>query len=219
MSSKKKLFPLMLNLSDKSVIIVGAGKVAERKAKLFLEYADVTLINLDFNKRLHQLHDENRLTLVESNLTQLSDKQLEELFCTAFLVIPSTGDKSLNHRISEIAKSCGAMINEVDSVGEVVIPSVMSHGDLTIGISTNGTSPALSKYTRKKIEEFISPSYADMARLQEEMREHYKQTISDQKQRKQLLWKILENDKIWIALSKSYEQALQMAQQLTINNS
>lgn len=219
MNFKKKLFPLMLDLADKSVIIVGAGKVAERKAKLFLEYADVTLINLEFNKSLHQLYNEKHIKLIESNPAHLTDKELETLFSHAFLVIPATGDKSLNHRIAEIAKSCGAIINEVDSVGEVVIPSVVSHGDLTIGISTNGTSPALSKYTRKKIEEFITPSYAVMARLQEEMREHYKQTISDQEQRKKLLWNILDNDEIWIALSNDYDQALKIAHQVKTDNS
>ena len=218
MSLKKKLFPLMLDLSDKSITIFGAGKVAERKAKLFLEYADVTLINSDFNKSLHQLHDEKPIKLIESNPDQLTDKQLKELVSDAFLVIPATADKQLNHRIAEVAKSCGAMINEVDSVGEVVIPSVVSHGDLTIGISTNGTSPALSKYTRKKIEDFITPSYASMAHLQEEMREYYKQTISDQEQRKKLLWSILDNDEIWIALSNNYDQALKIAHQVKTDN-
>ena len=111
----------------------------------------------------------------------------------------------------------GVLTNEVDAVGEVVIPSVINYGDLTIGISTNGSSPALSKYTRKKIEQFITTSYASMARLQKEMREHYKQTVSDQEQRKKLLWMLLENEEIWLALSEDYNQALKIAHQVKID--
>jgi len=96
-------------------------------------------------------------------------------------------------------------------VGEVIIPSVINQGDLSVGISTQGKSPALSRYTRLKLEKIITEEYAKMARLQQEMREYYKLHIEDQQQRKKLLWEILNNEAIWSALEHSYDKAIALA--------
>ena len=218
MNIQQNLFPLMIDLSDKKIIIIGGGNVAERKADLFLDYAAVTVINVNFIATLEERQSNPRLELIYTNPEHLSDQELMDIFSDAFLVIPATADSSLNNRFASLAKQCGILTNQVDTVGEVVIPSVIKQGDLTIGISTNGSSPALSKFTRTKIEQLITPQYADMARLQCEIREYCKQQIIEQDKRKQILWDILNNNDIWQALSESYDQALKIAYQ-SVNSS
>ena len=141
----------------------------------------------------------------------MPDDKIAEIISNAFLVVPATNDASLNDRIVKIAQKSDILINKVDSVGDVVVPSVITRGDLTIGISTLGSSPALSKYTRKKIEQVITPQYADMIRLQNEMRTYLKQNVSEQEKRKEILWEILEDGNVWNALSESYEKAYNLA--------
>ncbi len=103
------------------------------------------------------------------------------------------------------------MINQVDALGSVVIPSVIKRGDLVIGISTLGHSPAVSKYTRKQIESLITPAYSDMIRLQDELRSYLKQHVAEQRKRKEILWKILESEAVWEGFSESYEKAAEAA--------
>jgi siroheme synthase-like protein len=81
-----------------------------------------------------------------------------------------------------------------------------------IAISTGGSSPALSKYLRLKLESSIGGDLDQMAALQERARKRLKETVKDQKRREKILWEILEDPAVWEALDESpgaaYEAAL-----------
>ncbi len=201
----------MIDISDRKVVIIGGGSVGERKASLFSKYAHTTVVSAGFTTKLNELNDTGKVDILQVDLGSLPDDKIADIISDAFLVIPATNDISLNSRIVQIAQKSDILINKVDSVGDVVVPSVIKRGDLTIGISTLGSSPALSKYTRTKIEQVITPQYADMIRLQNEMRTYLKQNVSEQEKRKEILWKILENGDVWNALSESYEKAYNIA--------
>lgn len=211
MTNERNLLPLMIDLSGRHVAIIGGGSVGERKATLFSNYADTTVISVAFSKKLEEMNGAGKLKLIRADLGSMPDDKIAEIISNAFLVVPATNDASLNDRIVKIAQKSDILINKVDSVGDVVVPSVITRGDLTIGISTLGSSPALSKYTRKKIEQVITPQYADMIRLQNEMRTYLKQNVSEQKKRKEILWEILEDENVWNALLESYEKAYNTA--------
>ncbi len=211
MTNERNLLPLMIDLSGRHVAIIGGGSVGERKATLFSKYADTTVISVAFSKNLEEMNGAGKLKLIRADLGSMPDDKIAEIISNAFLVVPATNDASLNDRIVKIAQKSDILINKVDSVGDVVVPSVITRGDLTIGISTLGSSPALSKYTRKKIEQVITPQYADMIRLQNEMRTYLKQNVSEQKKRKEILWEILEDENVWNALLESYEKAYNTA--------
>ncbi|MCL7410944.1 MAG: bifunctional precorrin-2 dehydrogenase/sirohydrochlorin ferrochelatase [Methanosarcinaceae archaeon] len=216
MTNERNLIPLMIDLSGRNVVIIGGGSVGERKAALFSRYADTTVVSVRFTTKLEKMKDAGKLNLVQADLSSLPDDKITELISNAFLVIPATNNIQLNDRIVDIARKSDILINKVDSVGDVVVPSVITRGKLTIGISTLGSSPALSKYARKKIEQIITPQYADMIRLQDEMRTYLKQHVPDQEDRKDILWKILENEDVWNALSESYEKAYNIAHDIIL---
>ena len=201
----------MIDLSGRHVVIIGGGSVGERKASLFSKYTDTTVVSAGFTPKLEELKDEGKVKLVQADLGSMPDDKIADIISNAFLVIPATNNASLNDRIIQIAQKNDILINKVDSVGDVVVPSVITRGDLTIGISTLGSSPAFSKYTRTKIEQVITPQYADMIRLQNEMRTYLKQNVSEQEKRKNILWEILDNKDVWDALSESYEKAYNIA--------
>jgi len=211
MTGKRNLLPLMIDISDRKIVILGGGSVGERKASLFSKYSNTTVVSAGFTQKLEEMKDAGKLKLVQADLGSLPDDTISDIISDAFLVIPATNDISLNDRIVRIAQKSDILINNVDSVGDVVVPSVIKRGDLTIGISTLGSSPALSKYTRKKIEQVITPQYGDMIRLQNEMLTYLKQNVSEQEKRKEILWKILEYENVLNALLESYEKAYNTA--------
>ena len=198
----------MVDLTHRKVVIFGAGKVAERKAFHLNSYTSVLIVNSEFSSKL--TNDKN-ITLLHHNISQLSDDQIITIIKTAYLIIPATKSTGLNQRITALAKECSILVNDVDTVGEVIIPSVVTQGDLLVGISTQGASPALSKYTRLQIEKLLTVEYAEMARLQSDIRKVLKEKVKEQSSRKKIIWEILNNESIWEALTNSYEQAYQLA--------
>lgn len=205
----KRFLPLMLDLSGKEVVIFGGGEVSERKASLFCDYASVKLISRDFTPLLHQLSEEGKIQLIK--VKDLNEIRISNYLETAFIVIPATNNEVLNEKISALAKQNGKLVNRVDNIGDIIVPSVIKHGDIVIGISTLGKSPAVSKYIRKKLERVITIDLERMSCLQNELREMLKSRVRDQKKRKEILWNIINDDDIWHVINESYEKAYKLA--------
>lgn len=208
----------MLDLSGRKIVIFGGGSVGERKAELFCDCADTIVVSLDFSERLHELEASGQVRLSKLDLMEATDSELREIISGAFLVIPATSISELNRKITDIAGESDILINQVDALGNVVIPSVIKRGDLVIGISTLGHSPAVSKYTRKQIENVITPAYSEMIRLQDELRSYLKLHVKEQKKRKALLWRVLESENVWDGFSESYEKAAKEAYKIISDN-
>ncbi|MCP4411501.1 MAG: bifunctional precorrin-2 dehydrogenase/sirohydrochlorin ferrochelatase [Gammaproteobacteria bacterium] len=215
MPDKKSYFPLMIDLSNKKIIIIGSGEVACRKAQNLSGYGcNIQVIANSFGESLLQLKTSHFIELTRISLEQLSESVVTTLVKDVFLIIPATKNAEFNMKITTIAQKMGILVNQVDTVGEVIIPSVIHQGALSIGISTQGKSPALSRYTRQKLEKIITEEYAAMACLQEEMKAFYKLHIEDQQNRKKLLWRILNSKAVWSALEYSYDKAIILAKEI-----
>ncbi len=205
----KDFLPLMIDLTEREVVIFGGGKVGERKASLFCDHARVTVISREFTPGLSRLSEKKKIRLIK--VKDLSEMEINEHMKNAFMVIPATNDVLLNEKISQQASRNGKFVNRVDAIGDIIIPSVIQRGAIIIGISTLGSSPALSKYIRHKIEKAVTPEFKEMSRLQNEIREILKSHIHDQKERKEILWNILDDENVWKAFGESYEKAYKVA--------
>ncbi|WP_462271870.1 precorrin-2 dehydrogenase/sirohydrochlorin ferrochelatase family protein [Methanohalophilus sp.] len=206
-----KYMPLFLDLSSRKIVIFGGGNVGQRKASLFSKFAEVTVISEEFSEEIIALHESNKIDIVQINVKEIPSDMIRSYLKGTFLAIPATSNRELNLKIHLIASDMDIFVNSVDSKGNVIVPSVIKRGPVTVGISTLGHSPALSRYTRIKLEHTITPSYADMAHLQDELRTDLKERIDSQPLRKQILWDVLEDDRIWDAFEDSYEKAYNIA--------
>ncbi len=205
----KKFLPLMLDLNGKEVVIFGGGTVGERKASLFSGVADVIVISRDFTPALEALSEDKKIKLIK--VKDLTDDEISRHMKNAFIVIPATSNSLFNERIGSLAEMSRKLVNRVDDMGDIIVPSVIRRGDIMIGISTLGRSPALSKFMRKRLEEVITPEFGEMARLQNEIREILKSSVKDQKDRSEILWNIINDNDVWGALGESYEKAYKVA--------
>lgn len=200
-----EFLPLMIDLNEKEIVIFGGGEVGERKASLFCGHAKVKVISKEFTPGLDIFCEEGKIELIKAK--DIDENEIASFLKNAFIVIPATNDPVFNEKIAKIAKDHGKFINRVDNIGDIIVPSVIKRGDIVIGISTGGQSPALSKYIRQEIEKVITPEFSQMSRLQNEIREKLKSRINDQKKRKDILWNILNDNDVWISLRESYEKA------------
>lgn len=199
----------MLDLAGKKVVIFGGGEVGERKALLFCGHGEVTVVSREFTPRLNKLSEDGKIKLIK--VKDLTESEIRRYMKNAFIVIPSTNDTLVNERVAQLAGESGKLINRVDDMGDIIVPSVITRGDIVIGISTLGKSPALSKYIRQRLEDVITPEFANMSRLQNEIRGALKSQVNDQKKRKEILWNIINDNDVWCAISESYEKAYKVA--------
>lgn len=197
--------PLFIDLKNKKVVIFGGGHVGERKAKLFCNYSKTKVVSKTFTPELKRMASEGEIEIVKDDLTDI-----RRYFQGAFLVIPATNDPRLNSLITDYAKTRRVLFNQVDVVGDVVVPSIISNNEITIGISTIGKSPASAKFLKTRIEEILD-EFSSMCRLQEEIRFILKRMVSDQRERKQKLYRVLSDEEVWAGLSRSYEEGLRAA--------
>jgi len=199
--------PLFIDLNGRRVVIFGGGGVGERKAILFSKYAEVVVVGRKFTERLKNLEDHVNLIQMD----EIGEEIIQSYVTGAFLVIPATSSTSLNTLIARIAASHGALVNSVNGVSEVIVPSIIDRDGIAVAISTGASSPALSRYMREKLEEVITPDFAEMARLQEELRKILKRDVKNQTERRRILWEILNDAAIWEALKESPGKACTLA--------
>jgi precorrin-2 dehydrogenase/sirohydrochlorin ferrochelatase len=144
---KLKHYPVFLDLKDRPVLVVGAGKVALRKTRGLLEAgARITVVAPECEPEFEDLP----VRLVRRRF-RASD------LANVLLVFAATDDRLTNHRISIAAKGKGVFANIADSAEECgfLVPARLHRGDVHIAISTGGESPRLTAELRKKLEEIL----------------------------------------------------------------
>jgi len=197
----------MLDLTGRRVLIFGGGDVGARKAAYFEHEAEVTVISRSFSPAL----DDLAVRRQKADLSTLADGAIEGLLQDAFLAVAATSDPGLNDRIGRICAESGILFNNAaGKPGDVTIPSVVRGSRFLVAISTRGKSPAVSRYLRMRLE----ADYADLDRmieLQEEIRQVLRETEPVQGERARILWEILSDDEIRVALATDYSQARALA--------
>ncbi|MCL0041626.1 NAD(P)-dependent oxidoreductase [Peptococcaceae bacterium] len=86
---------MYLKLENENCLVVGGGRVAERKIKALLESgADITVVSPDLTPYLRELKEKGVIRHIDR---KYQDSDLEGMF----LVISATDDESVNKRVSE----------------------------------------------------------------------------------------------------------------------
>ena len=187
-----KYYPVFLNLKDKKTVVIGGGRVAERKARTLIKAgAAVKIISPSLTHNLQMLCEGGKLTHIKRNYKKGDGKD-------AFLVIAATSSPQIN---TKVANDAELLINVIDtpSEGNFIAPSIVRRGSLTIAISTEGASPAISKTIRKEIERLYGTEFAFYLKFAESIRRKAMKKIADHKKRERFL-KSLASEEIFRAL-------------------
>ena len=195
-----RYYPAFLNLKNKKAVVVGGGKVAERKVRLLVKAgANVKVISPDITKPLEKLRDKGNIKHANRNYVKRDLKN-------AYIVIAATSSAEINTKIAEDSEN---LVNVVDtpSEGNYIVPSVVTRGPLTIAISTEGTSPAVSKAIRKEVEKHYSKEFTNYMRFLEVMREKAVAEITDNNKRRKFLKSLASEKLIYIVRNQGFGAA------------
>lgn len=177
---------LYLKTSGLKVFILGTGEVATRRANRFLDHG--AIVKLAGNSI-----DEE---LLEKGATLHSTNDVDELVDWCELAVIASGDKELCDYVSNIAGE--KLVNRADepNSGDIIVPTSFNIGDIEISIFTGGKSPLMARQLRKKIQSVITEEDILEIELQDYSRSLLKEKIPNQKDRRDYLYKILEDENI-----------------------
>ncbi len=142
-----KHYPIFLDLKDRPVLVVGAGKVALRKTRGLVEAgARVTVVAPEWEPEFNDLP-----------VRRIARRFRASDVAGAALVFAATDDRQANHRVGAAAKGRGILANIADSAEECdfIVPARVQRGPVQIAVSTGGAHPRLAAELRRKLEEVL----------------------------------------------------------------
>ena len=181
--------PLIIDLSEKKVIIAGGGRIAARKAKvLSAEKAFITFIAPEISEEARSLAKEHNYELIER-------EALPSDFSGAMLVILATNSRTVNSSLAKML-SPAQLVCVVDESGEgnVTFPATVRRGHLQIAVTSNGSSPKLTRKLKRELEEQFDESWISYTAWLNEMRKKVKQLDLSYEDKQQILWDILDDE-------------------------
>lgn len=163
-----RYYPILLNLHGKKCLVAGAGQVGTRKIQTLLSCGPglVRIVDPKAPDRCWQ-------EMISQGLVEYTTRSfLPEDLEGCFLVIACTDDEELNWRISRLCAEKNILCNIVDQPEKCsfILPAMHNQGDLTIAVSTSGSSPALAKKIRQDLESCFGPEYSRYLALMRKLR-------------------------------------------------
>lgn len=180
------LFPMFVDLKDKTVLIAGGGSVALRKLQKLTPYGvSPTVVAPDILPELAavpgvKLH---RRTFRPSDLHP-----------RPVLVIAATNDRKVNRYISMLCKKRHIPVNVADdpALCSFVFPALVQRGEFSAGISTGGASPTAAVYFKERLTELLPENLEELLVWLRSKRQAIKAPIPEPERRAAFLRRLFD---------------------------
>src|SRR5579884_2176015 len=206
-------YPIMLDIRRRPALVIGGNSIAaEKAAALAASGARVTVMNPQFCDEL--------LALAQRDQVMLRYKAYEPGdLAGAFVVVAATENQQVIEAIWAETQERGQLINIVDVPARCnfILPSILRRDQLTIAVSTEGTSPGLAKRIRQQLEKLFPPVYGLYLRLAALVRSYIRQQGMSYEQRDAFFGDFYDSQILHYLASGNEEQALAEIQQLLKN--
>jgi precorrin-2 dehydrogenase / sirohydrochlorin ferrochelatase len=200
-------YPIYLDLAGKRCVVTGEGyEVPAKVAGLVEVGAEVTYI--------HPAAAPEILELINAGQVKWEARGFEASDLDGcFLLITSRPD---NAEIFRLAEERGVLCNSVDDPQNCRFShgSIHRQGDLTIGISTNGTAPAVAVRIKEMLQREVGPEYKQLLELLVEIRPAINSQLKSFAVRKDLWYRIVDSDALALFRSGDAEGAARVVHRL-----
>ena len=180
--------PVMLSVRDKRCLVVGAGGVGLRRAKLLAEAgAHVVIV-------APQVHPSARLIGAELHERGFEPGDLDGVL----LAVAATSDPDVNQAVSDAANERGVLVNRSDRAasGNLTFMASYRDGPLTIAVHTGGASASIATRIRALLTESLDPIWGELLTLALPARQSIQAAVSDRVKRTELLRRLTDDQAI-----------------------
>ena len=147
-----KFFPVSIDLNNKNVLVIGAGKIALRKVETLMSYnCNILIITKDIlEEKFLELERNDKIKILKNQ--EFKEKFLQDIF----LVVVATDNEILNKEISNLCISKNILVNNITSKNDMNIrfASIYEKDDIQIAISANG-NPKKAVEIKNKIKDIF----------------------------------------------------------------
>jgi precorrin-2 dehydrogenase / sirohydrochlorin ferrochelatase len=187
-----RYYPIFLDLRGRRCVVVGGGRVAERKVRTLLRAgARVHVISPDVTRRLAQLAAQKKINLTRRRYrpTDLdataSARTAGASRARLTLVFAATDNPETQKAVCRDAEHFGVMVNSADGApdSDFIVPASFAQGDLQVAVSTSGASPALARQLRRQLQRTLGREYRAYLRFLRDVRRQVMETVPDKAQR------------------------------------
>lgn len=181
-------FAIHVNLEGKRCVVVGAGKVAERRVNTLRAHgATIRLIAPQATPALQALAEAGEIVWMR-NLYHAG--HLED----AFLVIAATDLREINATVARDAQERNMLVCCADAFedGNFTTPAQITRGDLVLTVSTGGKSPTLAALLRERLADEFGPEWEGWTTLLGTLRERV-QAAGDEQARRAAVRRVLDD--------------------------
>ncbi|MHB1404914.1 MAG: precorrin-2 dehydrogenase/sirohydrochlorin ferrochelatase family protein [Desulfitobacteriaceae bacterium] len=195
-------YPIFFDLKNQLVLVVGGGSVAWRKVQTLLAHeARVHLVAPELSQELKELIDGKQCVW---SCKEYDSQDIKD----AVLIFSCTDHEEVNAQVAhDSAKACRP-VNVVDDPEKCsfIVPSILERGDLSIAVSTGGSSPIVARQIREELEAFYGEEMAEYLALLRSWRPRVKEKLAPEKKR--LFWERVTDGQVRsIIKSKRLAQA------------
>lgn len=172
-------YPVMLRLEGQRCLVVGGGGVAARKVRGLLQAgAQVVVVAPSLEETLQNQAERGEIEWLP-HACRSAD------LTGSRLVIAATDDRQTNEWVAAEAGRLGLWVNVVDrpDLCDFVMPAVLRQGRVVVSVSSGGSSPALARELRDRLEEVVGPEYGRLAAMLGGLRDEVKGRIRDPRRR------------------------------------
>lgn len=182
-------YPIFADLTNRPVLLAGAGNVAERKAESLMRAGAAVRVVAETLSPLFQSW------LDEGKISWLGKTFHEAQLNSVFLIIAATDDHALNQRIYQTAEAQSKLCNVVDTADlcSFIVPAVIDRSPIQVAISSGGTSPVLARKWRQMIEMLIPLHTGKMAQIAGQWRSRVKAATENTEQRRHFWEKLFDS--------------------------
>ncbi|MDR3292443.1 MAG: bifunctional precorrin-2 dehydrogenase/sirohydrochlorin ferrochelatase [Methanobrevibacter sp.] len=188
---------LFFKMKNKKVFVMGSGEVGFRRAERFLDAeSEVIIAGTRLSEKLKQKGAILKQIDANNNDNNVLLNELKELVDWADLVVVASDNHELNDKISLMADD--KLLNRADfpQKGNIIVPTKFNIGEIEISIYTGGKSPLMAKELKKKISKLINTKDILQIELQDYLRNILKERKLNQKERKNVLYEVFNDDNI-----------------------
>ena len=163
-------FPLFCHLQGRRCLLVGAGDVAERKARLLLEAgAELWVGAPAFSPAFREWAQQKAITLLPGPFDP-------EWLTGCWLVVAATSDDAVNKQVAEAAETQQIFCNLVDApqAASAIMPSIIDRSPLMVAVSSGGRAPVLARLLRERLEAILPQHLGQLAQRAGTLRDRVK---------------------------------------------
>lgn len=129
-------FPLFVDLAGKKIIVIGGGRIAERRIRTILSFgADIQVIAKECSSEIINMYENGMIKLEKRPYVE---GELEN----AFMVLGITDDSRTNETVWKECKKKNIMVNIASdkNLCDFFFPAIVEEDEVVIGVCGNGTN-------------------------------------------------------------------------------